>query len=268
MGKLIVKPSKEPNAVSVRGGDFPLPLQMVGPNTWHNIISADYGVSPFDRTSLAKPTFGQVAELAGVALTDRYQHREDKAHNPLLNPVISSINDGNKVLTGDTLWIIVPDKKLYVVNYPNAELSAQFGVNDQEVLEKLVAGFNAQLIGRKERYGITNAGNISLVSVSNVSQGNQSRNPKADNYLGNNLGLRASVGSKEVARSLTIGSNSYANGPYFGLNAESGKIVTRVPVLYAGGFGGLGVCGGRSAGCGSGCSFGYSKSGEATAPKK
>jgi hypothetical protein len=268
MGKSFTIAPKEHNAHLVRGGYFPLPFQRVGPNTWHKIMSADYGVNPIDGTMLSIPTFDQVMELAGDALIYKYNHREDGKSNPVFNPVIGAINDSGKVLTGNTLMVVTPTKA-YFVNHPDADLSAQFGVNEQNVLDKKVAEFEKQLKERKERSGIVYAGNVAAISVANVSQGEQSRNPKDANYFGDNKGLIALARGKKVAKGLAVGSNAYKNEPYFGLNGESGKIVTRVPVLYAGGFGGgLVVYSSRNAGGGNGCSFGYSKSGGASAPKK
>jgi len=265
MGKLITIAPKEPNADSVGKGYFPLPLQRVGPSTWHKVMSADYGVNPIDGTHLVKPTFAQVAELAGDALTDRFNHGKDGKHNASFNPAIESIH--RYVLTGNSIWVISNDKAYFVDN-PTNELAAQFGVNVQNTLDRLVADFKKELEGKRERKGITYAENIASISVANVSQGEQSRNPKDSNYLGKNIGLIAAT-NKKVAESLAVGSRAYSQEPYFGLNAEANKIVTRVPVLNADGFGyWLVVLGGRYADVVNWCSFGYSGSGEATTPKK
>ena len=268
MGKSFTIAPKSHNAHSVRGGYFPLPPQVVGPDTWHNLMSANYGVNPIDGTRLVKPTFDQVAELAGDALTDRYVHKEDGRFNPAFNPVIDAINGAGKVLTGNSLIVVTPTRA-YFINNPNQVLRAQFGVNDQGVLEENVANFDKQLKGKKQETGIAYADNIAAVSVANVSQGTQSKDPRADTFLGNNVGLIALVRNRKVAESLAVGSKAYKSEPYFSLNAENNKIVTRVPVLIAcvvdnrlfvGGVG-FAVGGNR-------CSFGYSETGEASVQKK
>jgi len=267
MGESFTIAPKSHNAHSVRGGYFPLPPQVVGPDTWHNLMSANYGVNPIDGTRLVKPTFDQVAELAGDALTDRYVHKEDGRFNPAFNPVIDTINGAGKVLTGNSLMVVTPTRA-YFINNPNQALSAQLGVNDQRVLEENVANFDNQLKG-KEQGGIAYADNLAAVSVANVSQGTQSKDPRVETFLGNNVGLIALVRSRKVAESLAVGSKAYKSEPYFSLNAENNKIVTRVPVLNADDFdNGLDVNGGRYAVYVGRCSFGYSVSGEATAPKK
>lgn len=267
MANFITIPSKSPNAISVVGGYFPLPLQRVGPNTWHKIMSADYGINSIDGTKLVRPTIDQIIELAGGALTDRYMHKEDGKFNPAFNTVIGSINDGDKVLTGNSLMVVVAGKRVYFVNNPSSELRAQFGVNDQNFLEGIVEGFRKQLKEVKEKNGIFYAGDVAAVSVANVSQGDQSRNPKDDNYLGNNLGLIALARGRKVAKSLTVGSKAYEREPYFSLNGEDNKIVTRVPVLDSAGFDGRLYLDGRGAYYDGRCSFWGSFSGKATRAK-
>ncbi|MBS3090050.1 hypothetical protein J4461_04220 [Candidatus Pacearchaeota archaeon] len=78
MGKLIaiVPKNPVPNAVSVKEGYFPLPLQRVGPGTWHNIMRADYGVNLIDGTRLVKPTNAKSGEIVTrvLALCDSGFH--------------------------------------------------------------------------------------------------------------------------------------------------------------------------------------------------
>src|SRR3989344_215499 len=258
MAKLITIYTKS-NAVLVGNGHFPLPLQRIGPNTWRNIRSPNYGVSPIDGSQLVMPTFSEVAELAGFALADCYKHGTDGKSNFVFNPAIDVVN--KYVLAGNSIWVISLDR-VYFIDTPSEELVAQFGVNDQNTLDRLVAGFEEGLEGRKERKGIIYGNNIASVSIANVSQGAQSRNPRDDNYFGKNIGLIAAT-SKKVAESLAIGSKACSREPYFGLSADATKIITRVPGLGSGGFDrGLDVDGWRVVDVM--CSFGYSKSGEAT----
>jgi hypothetical protein len=252
----ITNPGK-PNLVSVRGGYFPLPLKIIGPTTWHDLRSANYGSNPVGGSKLIESTFGQVVELAGLALTDYDKHRADKRFNPAFNPVLHSINGPGKVLMGNSFWIVSP-KKTYFIDNPSQEIIAQFGVNNQNVLERLISEFNKKLERRMERGGITYGDNIASVSTADVFQGHQSRD-NAESHFGRNLALIASVRSNEVAKSLEVGSQAYAHEAYFSLNGKSNEIVTRAPMLSSYGFASrLLIDGSGHDAYANGCSFGMS----------
>lgn len=217
------------------------PFQPQGPTTWRKLHDANYGKRPLTGEPLRQQTFPEAVRMFNFA----------QAHNnnPAYVPIIGAVN--NTVLTGNTL-LLWTQESFYGVDFPNEELVAQLGVDDQSSLSKIETKLQDQLSKRKrigEHVRVSQDGFVRYTPTSVIVYDSQGRNVLATNSV-----AIVETGSLQTSRGLARSSEHYPNQPFFyGLQNVHGATV-RVPGLS--GFGGLDLVGNSSDGGGGRCSFG------------
>ncbi|MFH1802366.1 MAG: hypothetical protein ABH864_02840 [archaeon] len=232
---------------------YSAPFQPQGPTTWRKLHDADYGKNPLTGEPLRQQTFPEAVRMFNFA----------QAHkcNQTYVPIIQAVN--TTILTGNSLLLWTPES-LYGVDFPDEELVAQLGVDDQSTFSRIETKLQDRLSKRKrigEHVRLSQDGFVRYTPSQNIIY-----NKQDSDILATNPATIVETGTLQNSHGAARSSKQYPNKPFlYGLQDVQGATV-RVPGLF-GDFGDRLNLGGRGV-YDNRCSFGGTSAGEASARKK
>ena len=182
-----------------------------GPTTWRNLRKANYG------KQIRQVTMPQAVRLSYFGLENDVKE------------VVEAVN--RYWLTGNTLigWDL---EGMYGIDMPSDELVDQLGVENPEILSKILGKYKAQL--RREEGGVmfSDDGRVRFTSLDKIIFGEQT-----DKTLATNPGNIVFSGSSENAELNAESAGKYILSPRFDGFNDAKVLKVRVPGLDGFGFG-------------------------------